>query len=1627
MIRRFYPALCLFACLFHPLRSQLVISEFLASNSTILPDELGKPEDWIEIQNKGAAAVSLSGCFLTDSSADLRKWAFPAWTLNAGGRMVVFASGRDQRPVQKTAGVDNAGVLASPRLATNFKLGAGAGGFLALTKDAGGLATTVLSQYAGYPKQFADFSYGKGVAPGAPLFAVEQPGIMKYIVPTAAMASVTDWNTLAYNDSSWTASAFTSVGFDSDASGATSFRPFFKVDLGDPAIPATAATNPMYTKSSTIYTRYAFTVADKNSLSGLTLKLKYEDGFVAWLNGVEIARGNFTGAAAYNSTTTARIESLAIVDDVIDVTAAGLPALQSGANVLAIMGINAAAGSNDFLLAPSLLGVPATSSDIFLMPTPGAANTGSATPASLAFSVPSGLFTGTLSISITGQQPGQTVRYTTNGTIPTLGNGTTYVAGTPIIISANTTLKARIFFENTAGPMADAHYTLRGTAAAYGITPATFSSSLPILVIDSESTTALTDTLPKAARVTLYDRNPGTQRASLTDVPAFSSRAVVDLRGQSSAGLAKKGYGIEFRDVVELDKNIPVLGMPSDSDWVIYASYQYDTDFMRNVLMYEFYRRTGRWAPRTRFVEVFMNPAGTSVDAADYLGVYVLMEKIKIDKNRINLSEITQLDNTGDALTGGYLFAHDKEGSSIERLQTTLANWNDSAQYFVVKTPSAPPSPLPTPPTVPDFANPPDNSITPQQQTYLTNLIAEVDTALGASNFTNPTTGKHYRDYLARDSFIDHHMFNAFAKNVDGLRISTYFQKDRLGKIQLSSIWDFDRSMDCDTDARDDNPAFWNSDDAASSDFFSRDGRTAEGWFNRLQQDSDYMQDWVDRYDRWRAAGVIDSAAMNTFLDQKSAELTTLDNGGTDSPIARNFFRWPRTIRSTAVTQANAASVIFTAAGTASELGRQKSWIQQRIAFMDTFVLAKPASSVASGLITPTTDILLSSADSSGATFYYTVDGTDPRATGGGVAPAASAYGSSIRLTTSGFVTARLRKTGLSPLTKHTDWSAPIQVYYTVGATPASPADLRVSELMYHPADPTAAEITAGFLDSDQFEYVELLNAGAGTINLYGASFTAGVDFNFSNALKPALLQMAPGDRILVVKNLAAFTFRYGATAAARVIGEFAGNDNLNNAGETITITAANLSTILSFTYADTAPWPVEADGLGASLLLSNRAAGADPADPANWKAAAVGGTPGTGEITAGFSNAASSNLVFSGQLVPEALPAGITRAYTKISGPAWLSVSSSGVLSGTPLPANIGSNAFAIAVTENGNTFSQSLSLVVNATPAFASNPINLNATEDAAFAGQLTASDADAGASLTFAKVTGPSWLTVSTTGALSGTPTNSEVGPNTFSVSVSDGIAPAVNATLNVTVANINDAPTFASNPINLNAAGGSPFTGQLAASDADAGTVLTFSKESGPAWLAVSPSGALSGTPSNGEAGLNVFTVSVTDAGSPGLGGGGALSATATLNVMVAASGPSFSAFASTNFTAEEQANPLVSGPAADPDGDGIPNLLEYALALDPRAAAADGLPKPVLLDVSSESYITLVYTRRKGATDITFTPEFSATPGDAGFTASPVVQVSLVDNGNGTETVTVRDAAPVSAQSPRFARIRVTRN
>ncbi|MGJ8642226.1 MAG: lamin tail domain-containing protein [Luteolibacter sp.] len=234
---------------------------------------------------------------------------------------------------------------------------------------------------------------------------------------------------------------------------------------------------------------------------------------------------------------------------------------------------------------------------------------------------------------------------------------------------------------------------------------------------------------------------------------------------------------------------------------------------------------------------------------------------------------------------------------------------------------------------------------------------------------------------------------------------------------------------------------------------------------------------------------------------------------------------------------------------------------------------------------------------SGSGTVYYTTDGSDPRAVGGAVSGAA--YSSAISLNSTTEIQARSLSGGT--------WSALTSATFEV--SDLSP--LRVTEMMYHPAAGTSGDELN--YDDEEFEFIELLNTGTESIGLSGTEFTGGIYFEFSEG---DVLTLAPGEYVVLVNNLEAFTARYPGAASLNIAGEYHGqfylpDAELSNSGETITLTDSLGRTIQEFTYDDL--WYPLTDGDGYSLTIVDPTADVSTwSTSTSWRAsAAVGGTPG--------------------------------------------------------------------------------------------------------------------------------------------------------------------------------------------------------------------------------------------------------------------------------------------------------------------------------------------------------------------------------------------------------------------------------
>ncbi len=252
--------------------------------------------------------------------------------------------------------------------------------------------------------------------------------------------------------------------------------------------------------------------------------------------------------------------------------------------------------------------------------------------------------------------------------------------------------------------------------------------------------------------------------------------------------------------------------------------------------------------------------------------------------------------------------------------------------------------------------------------------------------------------------------------------------------------------------------------------------------------------------------------------------------------------------------------------------------------------LGAPLFSQFGGAVNAGFALIMGHTNASGV-IYFTTDGSDPRTYGSGaVAGSAQTYSAPIPINTPTLVRARVQN-GAS-------WSALVEAVFF---PPQDLSKLALTELMYHPPD-------IGITNSDEFEFLELKNAGTNTLNLSGLVFS-GFNFTFPNNT-----MLAAGQFFVLVRNPTAFASKHPGVA---INGIYTGR--LDNGGEPITLSHPLGATIFSVTYADVAPWPVTADGFGFSLVPINPGVTQAPDDGTKWRASTlVGGSPGADDPTPG-------------------------------------------------------------------------------------------------------------------------------------------------------------------------------------------------------------------------------------------------------------------------------------------------------------------------------------------------------------------------------------------------------------------------
>jgi len=719
---------------------------------------------------------------------------------------------------------------------------------------------------------------------------------------------------------------------------------------------------------------------------------------------------------------------------------------------------------------------------------------------------------------------GAAIHYTIDGSAPDLSSP---IYNAPITMDSTTQIKAIVAY-----PSGGISSTAIERYVEIANDLANFDSNLPIILIETYNT-GINRIDQTTTFASIIEPDAATGRAQITDAPTYSGLMGLNVRGASSAGFPKKQYKVETWNENKEDIDVEILGMPAESDWILSASGGYDNAYLQNPLMYHMAREMGRYAPRTEFVEVYINQNGDDISSADYVGLYAWTEKIKRDKDRVDIAKLKPDENTHPDITGGYMFKIESGNitwvtDSIPRIEEIYPKVYESSD---------------------------------EQKNYIRTYIQDLENTVFSDDWLDPDIG--YKSYIDLESFVWEKVMRIFAKDPDGMGLSSYYYKDKDGPLKAGPIWDFDRTMNS-LDSRDDIPDEWFVNDPPS--YFNL------WWWTRMTEDPDWRVEWHDQWFEQRREGVFHMNAINHVIDSMAAII--------DEAEDRNYNRWNGTHWLYA----------YRYDGTfESEVEAFRDWIDTRVHWIDSQLVANPDFSHPSGLLPAGTSITLTNTHGSGV-IYYTVDGTDPRLPGGALSSSAMQYTNPIPVNGVAEISARIFVDGLWGEELQSPWGAICTQQYQI---PQDYSAVIINEIMYHPDSLCAPA------ENDELDFVEITNSGNSTVNLSFAKFTKGIDYNF-----PFGSILAPGQFLVVAENKPIFDANYNTIAD----GQFKGT--LSNSGDSLVLKDMFDNVIDIVDFNDKNPWDEHPDGQGSSLELLDP--NSDNDDPINWfRSDNPCGTPG--------------------------------------------------------------------------------------------------------------------------------------------------------------------------------------------------------------------------------------------------------------------------------------------------------------------------------------------------------------------------------------------------------------------------------
>jgi len=949
--------------------------------------------------------------------------------------------------------------------------------------------------------------------------------------------------------------------------------------------------------NASAYTRSEFTVDNVDDVEGLALRVRYNDGFIAYLNGVEVARRNAPAGAAFDaSATAARAVNDSLSTETIDISASR-GELLPGDNVLAIQVLNVDANDSSLLISAELLasGLRISPPAYFATPTPNAANSDEAftTVEDTAFSVDRGFYDEPFNLDISTKTEGATIRYTLDGSEPTDRQGLVYsgplrISGTTVVRafaykqgmrSTNVDTQTYLFIEDiirqsrSEAPLDFPTSNVNGQSLVYGMDQSVVNDPTwgPQLEEALKQVPTMSIVIDSAS---LFDRTSGIytnpqrrgrdwERAGSLELinpdgsEGFQVGAGFRIRGgfSRSTGNPKHAFRVLFREEYGDSKlRFPLFGDDGVDEFdnidlrtTQNYSWAFQNDsrnaFVRDIWSRDVQLALGHPSTRGEYYHLYIN--------GQYWGLYQTEERPESSYAASYFGGEPEdwdvIKSTGSS--GGYQReATDGTTELYDRLYNEIVGGIDFETYMRIQGKD----------TAGNRVDVNPDGTRNDEFVRLLDVENLIDYMI-ITYYTGDRDGPGSRFTNGPNNFFA--IINREAP--DGFQYIEHDSEHSLGTGDSNMVSPFD------------DPG------TRPIQFFN------PHWLHEqlMANVDDYAQQFASRvYKTFFNGGIFTAAAAIEFIDTRAAEF--------DMAIIAESARWGNNSNQTKNNWITAVQSTrnFINGRTTQVIGQLENvgWYGS----VDPPIFEVNGIAQHGGALGAGDELTI---DGARGDKWYTLDGSDPRLPNGDVSPTAiKSTGDPIVLTESTVVRTRLRS--------GRKWSVLNEAQFFVNEL-ATSGNLVISELNYNPASPSSSEVTAGYGDNDLFEFIELLNMSNTPVTLSGLTISGGIGFDFSDG---DVRLLDAGARVVVVRDRAAFTERYGSDVS--VAGEYSGR--LSNGGEEITLTGALDNLVQTLLYDDGGSWPGRADGDGASLELIDPAAPVVDAD--SWRSSSeFGGSPG--------------------------------------------------------------------------------------------------------------------------------------------------------------------------------------------------------------------------------------------------------------------------------------------------------------------------------------------------------------------------------------------------------------------------------